>query len=265
MEDYPRTLQQFEARFSTEEGCREYLFQLRWPEGFRCPRCGCGKAWAVRASLFQCSSCNYQTSVTAGTVFQDTRKPLSVWFRAMWFMTSQKNGASALGLQRVLGLGSYRTAWSWLHKLRRAMVRSGRDRLAGWVEVDETYLGGPEEGAVGRGVQDKVLIVIAAQADGRGIGRIRMRVVQHPSAASLHPFIEDCIEPGSTVHTDGWQGYAGLKKKGYDHEVTPIRGRPKEVPTLMPRVHLVVSLLKRWLAGTHQGGSVTRASAVLPR
>jgi len=142
MEDYPRTLQEFEARFSTEEGCREYLFQLRWPEGFRCPRCGCGKAWAVRATLFQCSSCNGQTPVTAGTVFQDTRKPLSVWFRAMWFVTGQKNGASALGLQRVLGLGSYRTAWSWLHKLRRAMVRSGRDRLAGWVEVDETYLGG---------------------------------------------------------------------------------------------------------------------------
>jgi len=171
----------------------------------------------------------------------------------MWYVTSQKNGASALGLQRILGLGSYRTAWSWLHKLRRAMVRSGRDRLAGWVEVDETYLGSPEEGAVGRGVQDKALIVIAAQADGKGIGRIRMRVIQHPSAASLHPFVEDCIEPGSTVHTDGWQGYAGLKKKGYDHEVTPIRGRPKVVPTLMPRVHLVVSLLKRWLAGTHQG------------
>jgi len=172
----------------------------------------------------------------------------------MWYVTSQKNGASALGLQRVLGLGSYRTAWSWLHKLRRAMVRSGRDRLAGWVEVDETYLGSPEEGAVGRGVRDKALIVIAAQADGKGIGRIRMRVIQHPSAASLHPFVEDCIEPGSTVHTDGWQGYAGLKKKGYDHEVTPIRGRPKVVPTLMPRVHLVVSLLKRWLGGTHQGG-----------
>ena len=254
MEDYPRTLQQFEARFSTEEGCREYLFQLRWPEGFRCPRCGWGKAWTVRAILFQCSSCDCQTSVTAGTVFQDTRKPLPVWFRAMWYVTSQKNGASALGLQRVLGLGSYRTAWSWLHKLRRAMVRSGRDRLAGWVEVDETYLGSPEEGAVGRGVQDKALIVIAAQADGKGIGRIRMRVIQHPSAASLHPFVEDCIEPGSTVHTDGWQGYAGLKKKGYDHEVTPIRGRPKVVPTLMPRVHLVVSLLKRWLGGTHQGG-----------
>ena len=144
---------------------------------------------------------------------------------------------------------------------------STQSRPAGGLgEVDETYLGGPEEGVVGRGVQDKALIVIAAQADGKGIGRIRMRMIQHPSAASLHPFIEDCIEPGSTVHTDGWQRYAGLKKKGYDHEVTSVqRRRPKEVSTLVPRVHLVVSLLKRWLAGTHQGGSVTRASAVLPR
>ena len=253
MEDYPRTLQEFEARFSTEEECRQYLFDLRWPEGFRCPRCGGGKGWPVGATLLQCTGCDHQTSVTAGTVFQDTRKPLAVWFRAMWYVTSQKNGASALGLQRVLGLGSYRTAWSWLHKLRRAMVRPGRDRLTGWVEIDETYLGGLEEGTAGRGAEKKALIVIAAQADGKGIGRIRMRVIEDASAASLHPFVEDCIESGSTVHTDGWQGYAGLQKKNYDHEVTPIRGRRKEASILLPRVHLVVSLLKRWLAGTHQG------------
>ena len=251
MEDYPETLQQFESRFSTEEACREYLFQLRWPEGFRCPRCGGGKAWAVGATLFQCSGCDHQTSVTAGTVFQDTRKSLTIWFRAMWYVTSQKNGASALGLQRVLGLGSYRTAWSWLHKLRRAMVRPDRDRLTGWVEVDETYLGGLEEGTAGRGAEEKALIVIAAQADGKRIGRIRMRVIPDASAASLHLFIKDYIEPGSTVQTDGWQGYAGLK--GYDHEVTKIRGRRKEASKLLPRVHLVASLLKRWLTGTHQG------------
>ena len=253
MEDYPRTLQEFEARFSTEEGCREYLFHLRWPEGFRCPGCGGGKRWSVGATLFQCRDCDHQTSVTAGTVFQDTRKPLAVWFRAMWYVTSQKNGASALGLQRVLGLGSYRTAWSWLHKLRRAMVRPSRDRLTGWVEVDETYLGSLEEGIAGRGTEKKALIVIAAQADGKGIGRIRMRMIQDASAASLHPFVEDCIEPGSTAHTDGWPGYAGLQQKSYDHEVTPIRGRRKQASVLLPRVHLVVSLLKRWLAGTHQG------------
>jgi transposase-like protein len=250
MEDYPRTLQEFEARFSTEAGCRDYLFQLRWPDGFRCSRCGGSKAWTIRATLLQCTGCDHQTSVTAGTLFQDTRKPLIVWFRAMWYVTSQKNGASALGLQRVLGLGSYRTAWSWLHKLRRAMVRPSRDRLAGWVEVDETYLGGLEEGTAGRGVEDKALIVIAAQADGKRIGRIRMRVIQDASAASLHTFIQDCIEPGSTVHTDGWLGYSGLK--GFDHEVTKIRRR-KEASGLLPRVHMVVSLLKRWLTGTHQG------------
>ncbi len=130
MEKYPRNLSEFEAWFDTEQACREYLFQLRWPEGFRCPRCGCGHFWPVRSVLMQCQECGHQTSVTAGTIFQDTRKPLVDWFRAMYWLASQKNGASALGLQRVLGLGSYKTAWTWLHKLRRAMVRPGRDRLS---------------------------------------------------------------------------------------------------------------------------------------
>ena len=149
MEDYPRNLSEFEARFDTEQACRDYLFLLRWPEGFRCPRCGGGHFWPVRSVLMQCQQCGHQTSVTAGTIFQDTRKPLVDWFRAMYWLSSQKNGASALGLQRVLGLGSYKTAWTWLHKFRRAMVRPGRDRLTGRVEVDETYLGGLEEGVRG--------------------------------------------------------------------------------------------------------------------
>jgi len=255
MEDYPRTLAEFECRFSTEEGCRDYLFQLRWPNGFRCPRCGGEKAWPLRTVLLECGNCGYQSSVTAGTIFQDTHKPLTLWFRTMWYVTSQKSGASALGLQRVLGLGSYRTAWAWLHKLRRAMVRPGRDRLSGWVEVDETYLGGVEEGVAGRRSGNKALIVVAAQADGKGIGRIRMRPIQDATAGSLEPFVEDSIEPGSTVHTDGWQGYAGLDKKGYDHEVTVLRGRRKEASKLLPRVHRVISLLKRWLLGTHQGAA----------
>jgi len=255
MEDYPRTIAEFECRFSTEEGCRDYLFQLRWPNGFRCPRCGGEKAWPLRTVLLECGNCGYQSSVTAGTIFQDTHKPLTLWFRTMWYVTSQKSGASALGLQRVLGLGSYRTAWAWLHKLRRAMVRPGRDRLSGWVEVDETYLGGLEEGVAGRRSGNKALIVVAAQADGKGIGRIRMRPIQDATAGSLEPFVEDSIEPGSTVHTDGWQGYAGLDKKGYAHEVTVLRGRRKEASKLLPRVHRVISLLKRWLLGTHQGAA----------
>jgi len=125
--------------------------------------------------VLHCRACQGQTSVTAGTVFEGTRKPLRTWFLAMWFVTSQKHGASALGLQRVLGLGSYQTAWAWLHKLRRAMVRPGRDRLTGPVEVDETYVGGPEEGVRGRETLDKTPVVIAAEARGRGIGRIRLR------------------------------------------------------------------------------------------
>jgi transposase-like protein len=170
----------------------------------------------------------------------------------MWHVISQQNGASALGLQRVMGLGSYRTAWTWLQKLRRAMVRPGSDRLSGWVEVDEAYLGAVEEGAAGRGSESKALIVVAAQADGKGVGRIRTRPIQDASAESPRSFVENCIEPGSTVPTGGWQGYVGLNKKGHHHQVTMLRGRRKEASKLLPRVHLVVSLLKRWLMGTYQ-------------
>ncbi len=252
MEDYPRSVEEFERRFATEENCRDYLVSLRWPDGFRCPACKGAKAVLVRATLFQCSNCRRQTSATAGTIFQDTRKPLKTWFRAMWYVTSQKNGASALGLQRVLDLKSYETAWTWLHKLRRAMIRPDRDRLSGWVEVDETMIGGEEEGVSGRHTLKKTWVVIAAQADGPGTGRIRMRVVKDCAAASLHPFIQDCIEPGSVIHTDGWQGYSGLKEKGYRREIAKLDTR-KDASKLMPRVHRVASLLKRWLLGTHQG------------
>ena len=253
MEDYPHNLTEFEARFSSEAACREYLVRLRWPDGFRCLCCGGRKTWPVREVLLQCAGCGHQASVTAGTIFQDTRKPLTVWFRAMWAVTSQKNGASAKGVQRVLGLGSYDTAWTWLHKLRRAMVRPGRDRLAGALEVDETFYGGEEQGVRGRQTQSKSLIVIAAQEDGAGIGRIRMRRIPDASAESLMPFIEDTIELGSVVHTDGWLGYLPVAKKGYHHRVTFLKGKKESASELMPRVHRVASLLKRWLLGTHQG------------
>src|SRR4030095_13664152 len=173
-EDYPRTLLEFEDRFATDQACRDYLIQLRWPHGFVCPHCGARTVWAATRGRLVCAGCRHQTSVTAGTIFHDTRKPLRLWFRAMWYVTSQKNGASAMGLQRVLGLGSYLTAWTWLHKLRRAMVRPGRDRLSGRVEVDETYVGGEEPEAHARQILRKSLVAIAAQEDGRGIGRIRM-------------------------------------------------------------------------------------------
>ena len=204
--------------------------------------------------MYRCVGCRRRVSVTAGTIFQDTRKPLRMWFRAMWWIASQKNGASALGLQRELGLGSYETAWTWLHKLRRAMVRPGRDRLSGRVEVDETFVGGEEEGARGRETETKALVVIAAEEDGPGVGRIRMRRVPDATADSLQPFVIEAIAPGSVVHTDGWSSYKGIQGKGYVHEATPLAGKGVGAAAeLLPRIHLVASLLKRWLLGTHQG------------
>ncbi len=171
----------------------------------------------------------------------------------MWWLTSQKNGASALGLQRVLGLGSCKTAWTWLHKLRRAMVRPGRDRLSGRVEVDETYLGGLEEGVRGRQTDAEALIVVAAEEDGAGIGRVRIRTIPNASGDSLMAFVGESIEPGSVVHTDGWLGYEPLEGDGYRHEVSYLEGQPARASKLLPRVHRVVSLVKRWILGTHQG------------
>ncbi len=251
MEDFPRTLLEFEERFNSEDACRDYLFRLRWPDGFRCPRCNHRKPWPRANGLYECSRCGFQTSVTSGTIFHDTKKPLRLWFRAMWHVTSQKYGANALGLQRVLGLGSYRTAWSWLHKLRRAMVRPGRDRLAGIVQVDESYIGGEKPGKRGRGAAGKALVVIAAQVDGTRIGRIRLRQVADASAASLEPAVEQAVEPEAVVRTDGWSGYSQLKRLGYVHEV--VRKHAEVGDDLLPFCHQVAGLLKRWLLGTHQG------------
>jgi len=253
MEDYPRNLNEFDVRFRTEEACREYLFQLRWPDGFRCPQCGWGEYRPVKKILLRCGACRHQASVTAGTIFQDTRTPLRVWFQAMWWVTTQKNGASALGLQRVLGLQRYETAWTMMHKLRRAMVRPGRDLLTGRVEVDECYVGGPEEDLRGRLNLEKALVVVAAQEDGPGIGRIRMRQIVDASAGSLMPFVQESVAPGSVIHTDGWLGYSPLERNGYEHEITFLKGKKKTASELMPRVHRVIALLKRWLMGTHQG------------
>ena len=253
MEDYPRTLGELESRFSTEQACRDYLACLRWPEGFACPACKGTEAWSTGRGLWMCAACGHQVSVTAGTIFQDTRTPLTLWFRAIWWVVSQKNGASALGLQRILGLGSYRTAWTWLHKLRRAMVRPGRDRLSKMVEVDETFVGGVEAGGGRRHVGNKALVVIAAEVRGRAVGRIRMHRVADSSAESLLPFVQEAVAPGAVVITDGLQSYRGLPDFGYRHDRRILLGSGESAQAVLPRVHRVASLLKRWLLGTHQG------------
>lgn len=253
VEDYPRTVSELEDRFATEDACRAYLAALRWPEGFRCPACGAARSWVTKRGLWVCALCQRQTSVTAGTVFQDTRKDLRTWFRAVWWVCGQKNGVSALSVQRLLGFGSYETAWTWMHKLRRAMVRPGRDRLTGQVEVDETYVGGVRPGKRGRGAGGKAMVVIVAQKDGRRIGRIRLGRVANGSAAEIEPLIQSVLEPGTEVETDGNQAYGGLSALGYPHRVTLMKAAAGDNEKMLPRVHQVASLLKRWLLGTHQG------------
>ncbi len=252
--DYPGTWREFAAWFSDEAACVAYLEGLRWPEGFVCPRCGGTEAWRRSGARWLCATCRRETSVTAGTVFDRTRTPLTQWFAAAWHVCSTKNGASALGLQKLLGLGSYETAWTWLHKLRRAMVVPGRDLLSGEVEVDETYVGGEEPGLRGgRARGKKVLVAVAVECRGKGSGRIRLGRIPDASASSLHPFIAANIVPGAVVITDAWAGYAGIDKAGFRHERISVRASPKNASELLPRVHRVAALLKRWLLATHQG------------
>lgn len=251
MEDYPRTVLEFEERFSSEEACREYLVQLRWPSGFVCPRCNGTESWQTNRATMYCTACKRQTSVTSGTIFQNTRTPLKIWFRVMWYIIGQKNGISAKGLQRIMGISRYETVWVWLHKLRTAMVRPGRDRLSGLVEVDETYIGGEHEGKRGRGAAGKSLVVIAAEDTGNAIGRIRLSQVADASAASLIPTVRSFVKIGSIVRTDGWKSYNQLFNEGYEHHV--VRKTQNLGDNLLPLAHRVASLLKRWLNGTHQG------------
>lgn len=251
MKDYPENMLEFEKHFATEEACREYLYQMRWPDGFICPRCNHRGFWIIQIGLYRCKHCKFRASVTAGTIFQDTRIPLRLWFRAVWQVVTQKHGISALGLQQILGFKRYETTWILLHKLRTAMVRPGRDRLVGPVEIDEAYIGGKRHGKRGRGAEGKTLVIIMAEDKGNQPGRIRLHKVKNASAQSLIPAVKESVEPNSEVRTDGWNGYTDLQSVGYQHNV--IRPSADVGENLMPLTNRVAALLKRWLLGTHQG------------
>jgi len=241
----------FDELFDSEEKCFEYLWKLRYPEGFVCPRCSGSKYWFTQRMLAMCSSCGYQGSVIADTIFQDTKKPLLSWFRAIWWLVAQKNGVSALGLQRILGLGSYRTAWSWLHKFRRLLVIPGREKLSGKIEVDETYIGGARSGNRGRGAEGKTLVIIGVEEIGRRSGRIRMQRIPNATRKSIEGFIESNIEIGSTIVSDKWRSYRNISNLGYKQEIGQVV-QDESGEGVLPKVHLTASLLKRWLLGTHQ-------------
>ena len=247
--DYPRTYQEFRAWFPDDTACVEYLGKLRWPTGFSCPRCGDGHSWRTGDGLWMCAGCGLKTSATAGTIFHRSHTPLSTWFAAVWFVTSQKNGVSAKGLQDALGFGSYETAWAWLHKLRRTMVRPDRELLGGVVELDQSFLGGRSEGRRGAS-SDKAPITIAVERDDRGrLGRVRLELADGPGGLDMVDFACEVITPGASVHTDGARMFARLTDKGYDHHATA-GYKADNLDTVMPGPHRVSSLLKRWTAGT---------------
>lgn len=249
---YPRSTGEFLAWFSTDADCLDYLEWLRWPEGFACPDCGQAGGWRLADGRFMCVACGSRSSPTAGTIFDRTRTPLTVWFTACWLFATQKDGVSALSLKRSLDIGSYQTAWAMLHRLRSVLVRPGRERLSGKVEVDETYMGGEEPGLRGgRAKGKKSLVGIAVErVEPKGFGRCRMAVLTDASTDSLRAFLVDHVEGGSTVVTDGWQPYRKATG-GHTHERLVVPG--PQAAKLLPGVHRVASLAKRWLLGTHQG------------
>jgi transposase-like protein len=258
--DFPRSILAFQEWFVDEQACFDYLFECRWPEGYACPRCGGRAAYPIVARrLWQCVQCRYQVSVTAGTVMHKTRLSLRLWFWAAYLMATGTPGMSARQLQRQLALSRYDTAWTMLHKLRRAMVAPERGPLSGVVEVDEFEIGGVEKGRSGgrSAIARASTGIIAVEVRGNCSGRIRIELIDDASAVTLCAFIERTVAAGATVHTDGWQGYAKLTSQGFDHcpRSQAKAKRDGDTDPVLPRAHRAISNFKSWLRGTHRGVS----------
>jgi len=249
--EYPKTQIEFERMFLTKEDCINYLYKIRFPDGYKCASCGNNESWVNSRNVLICKFCRGETTVTSGTIFHKSKLPLTIIFRAMWWIVAQKNGVSAKGLQRILGIGSYETAWTWLHKFRRIMVISDREKLSETIEVDETLVGGKKSGKRGRGAEGKTLVIVALEVKNHGTGRVRLSIIPDGTRKSINPFIQGNIAKESTITTDGWRGYVDVKKMGYAHEISndTILSDEEEI---LPNVHRIASLLKRWLLGTHQ-------------
>lgn len=251
-EDFPKSQVEFDKRFSTERACYEYLFKLKWPDGFSCVKCGHPAYWVSSKYIYICTRCEHQQSLTAGTIMHSTKKPITYWFKAMWWFTTRKSGVNAVNLKDLLGLGSYDTAWTWLKKLRHCTIRNGREKLSGIVEVDDFVLGGQKSGKRGRGAAGKTIVLAAVEKRGRRLGRIRLQVALNCSSDSLMPFIEHNIKPGSRIITDGWKGYYPIDNKKYSHQKVHWT-KSTDKSSVLPGVHLVISLVKRVMLGTFQG------------
>ncbi len=286
---FPTSLPEFQAVFPDDAACATYLEHLRWPDGFTCPKCGVqGEPYrfANRPGVLRCRACKADAALTAGTSMQNTHTPLSTWFWGAYLMTTQTPGQSAL--QRQLNLSRYETAFQLMHKLRAGMVRPDRDAIGGEhpVEVDECLLGGRTRGE-GHGVHHKALVVGAIEVRARkdaedraakwaeshegGIpmkklvyaGRLRLQVLHDRKAGTLVPFVQHHVQTGSTVRTDGWDGYNGLAGLGYHHDPVALKGNPKLTDEHIPLIHLIFSNLKAWWLGTHHAVSQQHLQAYL--
>lgn len=258
------TVREFRASFGDEQQCGEHLSRQRWPEGFCCPRCaGPSRGYISARQVHECARCGYQCSVTAGTIFHKTRTPLTSWFWAIYRMSYDKKGISAMQLAKEIGV-SYPTAWLMLHKIRKAMSdRDQRYRLSGLVEVDEGYVGGEEHGKghTGRGkpgLRSKSVVAVAVERRAPGKagrtpvpGFAKLEVIPDAATQTLEKFLAGSVKPGSHILSDGWPGYRRLKQKGFEHTATAISRQDEPAHSLFPWVHITLSNLKRFLLGTH--------------
>lgn len=290
MKKIPANLLDFQRMFPDEQACRKYMEEVRWPKGFACPKCGSDRPpyrFRNRPTVLMCKSCRRSTRLTANTIMHRSKVPLQVWFWSAYLVTSQTPGMSALQFQRQLGINRYETAFHLLHKLRAAMIRPDRDKIGGTyeVEIDETWVGGRTKGE-GRGVHHKALVIAAVEvrerkegdalaasrnthAKGKPLrrriyaGRLRLRLLPARQGAAARKFIRQNVEKSTTVRTDGWSGYASLKRLGYAHDPEVLYGDGEATDEHLPMVHIVFSNLKTWLRGTHHGVSQKHLQAYL--
>lgn len=267
---FPKNLREFQRQFATEDACQDYLAACRWPNGFVCPRCGHARGYRLTAHRrWQCVACRHQVSLTAGTILHNTKTPLTVWFWATSLTVTDKRGISALLLQRQMGLRRYETAWLLLHKLRRAMVNAGREPLHGDVEIDDTWVGGPQPGLRGsRQLKGRkaAIVLVAVEKRGATSGRVRMAVARDFKQTTMREFVKQHVAPGSTVYSDGLKGFEGVQAAGVRHvaRTQPIRSDlRKGVPSVVPLADRAVGNLQQWLVGTHHGVSKAQLQVYL--
>ncbi len=263
-------MREFQRQFATEEACQDYLAACRWTDGFVCPRCGHRRAYRItQHRRWQCVACRYQVSLTAGTILHNTKTPLTVWFWAAYLAVTDKRGISALLLQRQLGLTRYETAWMLLHKLRRAMVNAARESLHGDVEIDDTWIGGPQPGLRGsRQLKGRkaAIVFVAVEKRGASSGRVRMAVLPDFKQATIREFVKQHVAPGSTVYSDAYKSFDGLQAADVRHvpRRQPLRSELRRgTPSVVPLADRAIGNLQQWLIGTYHGVSKAQLQVYL--